>query len=55
MLVLSCSAADTYLKLLHSVDSGASFLTWGVFECFECDIPHRLICGGIIYGAEDQV
>ena len=39
MLVLTycyavwCSAADTYLKLLDHVDSDASFLTGGVFEC----------------------
>ena len=28
-----CSAADTHLKLLDRVVSGASFLTGGVFEC----------------------
>ena len=28
-----CSAADTHLKLLDCVVSGASFLTGGVFEC----------------------
>ena len=28
-----CSAADTHLKLLGRVVSGASFLTGGVFEC----------------------
>ena len=33
-----CSAADTYLKLLDRVVRGASFLTWGVFEC---DLAHR--------------
>ena len=33
-----CSAADTHLKLLDSVVSGASFLTGGVFEC---DLAHR--------------
>ena len=33
-----CSAADTYLRLLHRVVSGASFLTGGVFEC---DLAHR--------------
>ena len=32
------SAADTHLKLLDSVVSGASFLTSGVFEC---DLAHR--------------
>ena len=33
-----CSAADTHLKLLDRVVSGAWFLTGGVFEC---DIAHR--------------
>ena len=33
-----CSAADTHLKLLDRVVSGARFLTGGVFEC---DIAHR--------------
>ena len=33
-----CSAADTHLKLLGGVVSGASFLTGGVFEC---DLAHR--------------
>ena len=33
-----CSAADTRLKLLDRVVSGALFLTGGVFEC---DIAHR--------------
>ena len=33
-----CSAADTHLKLLDGVISGASFLTGGVFEC---DLAHR--------------
>ena len=28
-----CSAADTHLRLLDRVVSGASFLTGGVFEC----------------------
>ena len=32
------SAADTQLKLLGSVVSGASFFTGGVFEC---DLAHR--------------
>ena len=32
------SAADTHLKQLDSVDSGARFLTGGVFEC---DISRR--------------
>ena len=32
-----CSAADTLLKLLDCLVSGASFLTGGVFEC---DIAH---------------
>ena len=30
---MSCSVADTYLKLLDRVVSGARFLTGGVFEC----------------------
>ena len=34
-----CSAADTHLKLLDRVVSGARFLTGDVFEC---DIAHRL-------------
>ena len=34
-----CSAADTHLRLLDRVVSGASFLTGGVFEC---DLAHRL-------------
>ena len=33
-----CSAADTHLKLLDRVVSGARFLTGDVFEC---DIAHR--------------
>ena len=33
-----CSAADTHLKLLDRVVSGARFLTGGVFEC---DLAHR--------------
>ena len=33
-----CSAADTHLKLLDHVVSGASFLTRGVFGC---DLTHR--------------
>ena len=33
-----CSSADTHLRLLDRVVSGASFLTRGVFEC---DLAHR--------------
>ena len=33
-----CSAADTHLKLINRVVSGASFLAGGVFEC---DLAHR--------------
>ena len=33
-----CSAADTHLKLLDPVVSGARFLTVGVFEC---ELAHR--------------
>ena len=33
-----CSAADTHLKLLYRVVTGACFLTGGVFEC---DLAHR--------------
>ena len=33
-----CSAADTHLRLLDRVVSGASFLTGGVFEC---DLAYR--------------
>ena len=33
-----CSAADTHLRLQYHVDSGASFLTWGVLEC---DLAHH--------------
>ena len=33
-----CSAADTHLKLLDRIVSGARFLTGDVFEC---DIAHR--------------
>ena len=33
-----CSAADTHLKLLDRVVSGARFLSVGMFEC---DIDHR--------------
>ena len=33
-----CSAADTHLRLLDRVVSGASFLTGGVFDC---DFAHR--------------
>ena len=33
-----CSAADTHLKLLDHIVSGASFSTGGVFEC---DLEHR--------------
>ena len=32
-----CSAADTHLKLLDSVVSGACFLAGGVLDC---DLPH---------------
>ena len=35
---VSCSAADTHLKLLDRAVSCARFLTGGVFEC---DIAHR--------------
>ena len=35
---LWCSAADTHLKLLDRVVSGARFLTGGMREC---DIAHR--------------
>ena len=34
-----CLAATTHIKLLGRVVSGASFLTWGVFEY---DIAHHL-------------
>ena len=34
-----CAVADTHLKLLDRVVSGASFLTGGVFEC---DLAHCL-------------
>ena len=33
-----CFAADKHLRLLDRVVGGASFLTWGVFEC---DLAHR--------------
>ena len=33
-----CLAADTHIKLLDRIVSGASFLTGGVFEC---DLAHR--------------
>ena len=36
-----CSAADTHLRLLDRVVSGASFLTGGVFECdlsYHCSV-----------------
>ena len=33
-----CSAADTHLRLLDRLVSGASFLTGGVFDC---DLAHR--------------
>ena len=33
-----CSAADTHLRQLDQIVSGASFLTGGVFEC---DLAHR--------------
>ena len=35
---MCCSVADTHLKLVDRVVSGARFLTGGVFEC---DIAHR--------------
>ena len=38
MCVLEYSAADTHLRQLNRVVSGASFLTRGVFEC---DLAHR--------------
>ena len=41
-----CSAADTRLKLLDSVVSGASFLTEGVFEI---DIVPSFICASTVY------
>ena len=37
-----CSPADTHLKLLDSVVSGAIFLTGGAFEC---DLAHRRSVG----------
>ena len=46
-----CSTADTHLRLLDRVVSGASFLTGGVFEC---DLAHRR-CGSIMYAVQDQV
>ena len=36
--VVWCSAANTHIKLVDRVVSGASFLTGGVFEC---DLAHR--------------
>ena len=48
-----CSAADTHLKLLDRVVSGAWFLTGGVFEC---DIAHRqsvaMLC--MVYNSASQ-
>ena len=48
-----CSVADTYLKLLDRVVSGASFLTEGVFEY---DLAHRrsvvVLCMMYNYGAQ---
>ena len=44
--VVWCSAADTHLKLLDRVVSGASFLTGGLVECdlykIRCNLIHTL-------------
>ena len=48
-----CSAADTNLRLLDRVVSGASFLTGGVFACdLACTSS---ICFSIMYAVQDQV
>ena len=48
-----CSDADTHLRLLDRVVSGASFLTGGVFAC---DLPcTSSICFSIMYAVQDQV
>ena len=39
-----CSAADTHLKLVDRVVSGASFLTGGKLEC---DLAHRQSVAGL--------
>ena len=44
-----CSAADTHLRLL---DSGANFLTGGVFAC---DLAHRRSVSVLYYALQDQV
>ena len=41
-----CSAADTHLKLLDRIVSGAWFLTRSVFEC---DIAHRRSVAVFLY------
>ena len=50
---MSCSVANTYLKLQDCVVSGASFLTEFVFEC---DVAHRrsvvVLCLMYNYGAQ---
>ena len=47
-----CSAADTHLKLLDRVVSGARFLTEGVFEC---DIAHRRSVAYSVHTVYNQV
>ena len=46
-----CSAADTHLRLLDHVVSGASFLTGGVFEC---DLHIVDLCS-IMYAVQGHV
>ena len=45
---VGCSAADSHLKLLDRVVSGAHFLTGSVIEC---DICSSSICGSILNAA----
>ena len=48
-----CSAADTHLRLLDCVVSGASFLTGGVFDC---DLAHcRSVAVLCMCAVQDQV
>ena len=51
-----CSAvwcsADTHLKLLDRVVSGACFLAGGVLNCAAFPLP---ICGSAVYAVQDQV
>ena len=47
-----CSAADTHLKLLDRVVSGACFLAGGVLNC---NVFHHRSVACVVYAVQDQV